>query len=166
MTEEPLPPTPSPKKGESPHPPPFFGEGVGGRGFFLFRFLVFAVFLGLWTWKLLEPNPVPESLSAQLSVFSPGDWRFWAAKSLHVGGYVFLTILAITLPVPRYWKWYFVGLLALHGVATEIGQTFVSNRFGSVRDVLIDWFGIGLGVCAWRLLHPRQSTSSGAFRSS
>ena len=46
MTEEPLPPTPSPKKGggaseetvTSPPsvltPPPFLGEGVGGRGFF------------------------------------------------------------------------------------------------------------------------------------
>ena len=159
MTEEPLPPTPSPKRGggdrteetiASSPAPPFLGEGVGGRG--VFRFLVFAVFLGLWTWKLLEPNPVPESVSARLLELHPGDdGRFYTAKSLHAGAYAFLTLLALTLPVPRYWKWYFVGLLALHGAATEIGQLFVQGRSGRVWDVLIDWLGIALGVLIWLL---------------
>lgn len=108
----------------------------------LVPFVAFAAVLGLWTWKLLEPNPVPPSLAL-------GDWQFWAAKALHVGVYAFLTLLAVTLPVPRHWRWFFVGLLALHGAATEIGQTFVPNRSGSVRDVLIDWLGIGLSVLVW-----------------
>jgi VanZ family protein len=108
---------------------------------------VFLVFLGLWTWKLLEPNPVPEVVSEHLK----GDSRFFAAKALHAGAYAFLTVLAVALPLKRYWRWFFVGLLALHGVATEIGQTFVPGRTGSVRDVLIDWAGVGAGVLFWFL---------------
>lgn len=110
----------------------------------------FAVFLGLWTWKLLEPKPVSEAVYEAIS-FGEGDWYFWVTKSLHAGGYAFLTVLAVALPVSRRWQWYFVGLLALHGVATEIGQTFVPNRSGSVRDVLVNWCGIGLAVLVWLL---------------
>ena len=109
------------------------------------------MFLGLWTWKLVEPNPVPEQLARRLS----GDERFAAAKALHAGGYAFLTVLAVALPVPNYWRWFLAGLLALHGVATEVAQTFVPNRFGSVRDVLIDWAGVLLGVVAWRVARRR-----------
>ncbi|MBY0461462.1 MAG: VanZ family protein [Gemmataceae bacterium] len=103
---------------------------------------MFAVFLGLWTWKLLEPYPVPESLAGRLGV----DWKFYLSKTLHCGAYAFLTVLAMTLPLRRYWRWYFVGLLLLHGVGTEIGQLYVPNRYGSVRDVVIDWVGVGLGL--------------------
>ena len=113
--------------------PPSLGRGLRGewvpslqrRGLYLHA-LVFLVFLGLWTWKLLEPNPVPEAISERLK----GDVRVFAAKSLHAGAYAFLTVLAVTLPVPNYWRWFLVGLLALHGVATEIGQTFVPGRDG------------------------------------
>jgi VanZ family protein len=106
------------------------------------------VFFGLWTWKLLEPNPVPEAVSEHLT----GDSRFFAAKALHAGAYAFLTVLAVTLPVRGYWRWFFVGLLLLHGIGTEIGQTFVPGRTGSVRDVLIDWVGVGAGLLLWRCL--------------
>jgi VanZ family protein len=115
---------------------------------------VFLVFLGLWTWKLLEPNPVPEAVSEHLK----GDLRFFAAKGLHAAAYAFLAVLAVTLPLKRHWRWFFVGLLALHGVATEIGQTFVPGRTGSVRDVLIDWAGVGAGVLFWFLARGAKNT--------
>jgi len=136
-------------------PLPFREGGAGGVGEparrFLPHLLILLVFLGLWTWKLVEPNPVPEQLARRLS----GDERFAAAKALHAGGYAFLTVLAVALPVPNYWRWFLAGLLALHGVATEVAQTFVPNRFGSVRDVLIDWAGVLLGVVAWRVARRR-----------
>lgn len=113
----------------------------------ILRFAIFLVFLGLWTWKLLEPYPVPEDLRDGLE---RAGLSFIAAKSLHAAGYAFLTILAFTLPVPKRWRWFLVLLLAWHGVATEIGQSFVPNRTGRVRDVLIDWLGIGLGLLAVR----------------
>ena len=167
--EEPTPPAPLPEgKGEKPlaasravrtsreaasgsraSSSPFpSGRGAGGGALRRLHVLALLVFLGLWTWKLLEPNPVPEAVSARLK----GDWRLLAAKSLHVGAYAFMTVLAVSLPVSGYWRWFLVVLLALHGVATEIGQTFVPGRGGSARDVLIDWAGVGLGVLCWFFL--------------
>jgi VanZ family protein len=110
--------------------------------------LIFVVFLSLWTWKLLEPHPVPEDLQDELN---RAGLSFVAAKSLHAAGYAFLTILAATLPAPQRWRYFLVGMLVLHGVATEIGQTFVPNRTGRVYDVLIDWVGItaGVGLVWW-----------------
>jgi VanZ family protein len=107
-------------------------------------FVAFAVVLAVWTWELLAENPVPPEVSALI----PDGWKFWLAKGLHVVGYAFLTVLAAVLPVPRLYFWLAVALLGLHGIATEIGQTFVNGRHGSVRDVLLDWAGVGLGLAA------------------
>ena len=107
------------------------------------RISVFSIVLVLWTWKLLEPSPVPDEIKEGLARFG---LQFAAAKSLHLVVYAILTILAITLPIPRRWGYFLVGLLVWHGVATEIGQRFVPNRTGSIRDVFIDWCGIALGT--------------------
>jgi VanZ family protein len=105
-------------------------------------FVIFLTFLGLWTWKLLEPAPVPEAIDQQI----PVDLKFWLAKSLHACAYAFLTVLTAFLPVRRSYFWVAVVVLALHGVGTEIGQYFIPSRNGCVRDVIIDWVGIGLGL--------------------
>jgi VanZ family protein len=110
---------------------------------------VFLVFLSLWTWKLLEPVPVPPRVVGGLSA----EIKFALAKTLHVGGYTFLTILAATLPLRRPWHVLFVLFLLLHGAASEIAQTYVPNRTGKVSDVVLDWLGVGLGAAAvqwWR----------------
>lgn len=157
ITDEPTPPSPRPEgkgvssgaaSGESSNVADFpSGRVVGSPRRLSLHLLVLLVFLGLWTWKLLDPNPVPEAVSAKLQ----SELRYVAAKCLHACAYGFLTLLAVTLPVPTYWRWFLAALLAAHGVATEIGQTFVPGRTGTVRDVLIDWAGIGLGLLAWRL---------------
>jgi ABC-type branched-subunit amino acid transport system permease subunit len=106
-------------------------------------FAVFALFLGLWTWKLLEPSPLPESVAAGLS----GDWKFWLAKFLHAGAYAFLTVLARWLPLRRGHFWLAVALLALHGAVTEFLQRYLDwGRNGCVRDVIVDCVGIGVGL--------------------
>ena len=134
-------------------PPLPKGSGVGGvsppR---LLHVLVLLTLFGLWTWKLLQERPVPEAISAQLTE----DERFGAAKSLHAVGYGTLTVLAVMLPVPNYWRWFFVGLLALHGAATEIAQTYIPGRTGRVMDVVIDWAGIILGVLIWQVQQARR----------
>jgi VanZ family protein len=146
----------SPEKGgeEVPFSPPsLLGKGAGGsgpsagRGLGLIpHLLLFLVFLGLWTWKLLEPVPVPPQMVSGLS----GQMRLILAKCLHLGGYTFLTVLALTLPASRGWRTFLFALLLLHGAGTEYGQTLVPNRTGKVTDVLIDWAGTALGVLAIR----------------
>lgn len=106
----------------------------------------FVSLLAVWTWKLLEPAPVPERLRLALDL---AGLAFLAAKFLHLTGYAVLTALGGSLVPGRRWRWAVVVFLALHGVGTEIGQTYVPNRTGRVRDVVIDWAGIALG--AWAL---------------
>lgn len=116
--------------------------------------VVFVFLLALWTYELLAENPVPDSVKRVI----PVEWRFWLAKSLHVCAYAVLTILAGLLPVPRVYFWLVIALLFLHGIATEVGQTYVAGRHGSIRDVLLDWAGVVLGVLVlWPMgrLRPR-----------
>jgi hypothetical protein len=117
---------------------------------------VFAVVLGVWTWKLLEPSPVPEQVLRGI----PTDWKFWLSKALHVGAYAFLTLLARWLPLRRMYFWWVVGFLAVHAIGTEIGQTYVPNRHGSAMDVAIDWAGIGTGLLVLRWWAIRRLPSS------
>jgi VanZ family protein len=125
---------------------------------FYLHTLTFLVFLGLWTWKLLEPHPVPEELSEGLAAL---ELNYLAAKSLHAGGYAFLTVLAGTLPVPQRWRYFLIGLLICHGVASEIGQYLMEvGRTGRVSDVLIDWVGITAGVLVIRWWDRRKPTTS------
>jgi VanZ family protein len=116
---------------------------------------LFLLFLGLWTWKLLEPSPIPPAINEGL----PTDLKFILSKLLHAGAYAFLTFLAARLPVRRPYFWLAVAALALHGMGTEIGQLYVPNRTGTVRDVLIDWFGIGLGLAGLRWAFGRPPTN-------
>lgn len=113
--------------------------------------LAFIAFLALWTWKLLQSQPVPEGVSVGLS----SGVKFGLAKSLHVCAYAFLTVLGGSLA--RRLRWWVVVLLVLHAIGTEIGQTFVPHRSGTVMDVLIDCCGIAGGLWAQRAATRRCS---------
>ena len=109
-------------------------------------FAVFALFLGLWTWKLLEPNPVPEPVVRGI----PTDLKFWLAKALHAGAYAFLTVLAAWLPLRRPYFW---GVVALPGTARGRQRDRPDIRpepSRLARDVVIDWVGIGMGLMVSR----------------
>lgn len=121
--------------------------------------LAFLALLALWTWKLLEPRPVPEAVTREIGLTFN---LFYVAKTLHAGVYAFLTILGTTLWPRR--RWWVVAFMLLHGVGTEVGQTFVPNRTGKVTDVLIDWAGIGCGVATvWWWSVRRMRRRSGHF---
>jgi VanZ family protein len=121
-------------------------------------FALFLLVLGLWSWKLLEPSPVPERVAGEI----PTDAKFILAKTAHAGAYALLTVLAAWLPIRRSYFWVVVATLAAHGIATEVGQWYVPNRHGSARDVLIDWGGIGLGLLALTYLAPTGKLRRGA----
>ena len=110
----------------------------------IFAAIVFFIGLTIWTWLLIEPKPVPETV---MELLSASDWlKFILAKLLHAAGYACLTLtLGIWLPARRMPLLLGITFMILHGVATEIIQTYV-ERHGCIRDVLIDWFGIAVGV--------------------
>jgi VanZ family protein len=99
--------------------------------------------LALWTVGLVIPDPGGGSDSA---------WRlsryFLVSKGMHLGVYALLAAGAAFLPGRGYWL---LGLLALHAALTEVAQTFVPARSGSIRDVLINLLGLLIGFClTWR----------------
>lgn len=114
--------------------------------------------LALWTWKLVQPQPVPEAV---LELLSWSEWaHFLAAKSLHLLGNTYLTVvLGVWVPRRRAPLVLAFTLMLAHGMATEIIQTFVPHRTGMARDVLIDWAGVWLGVLiGWRWWRPLLKT--------
>lgn len=120
--------------------------------------LLFWPALAVWTWKLVEPNPVPESILDWLEIF-----KYIAAKTLHLLGYAYLTVaLGMWVPRRRRPLMLALSLMLLHGLATEIAQTLVPNRSGRALDVLIDWTGVALGVLiGWRWWRPLFGFQSG-----
>ena len=109
----------------------------------------------VWTWLLLEPNPVPAAVKSFLGFW---DWAaFLVAKTLHAGVYATLALLAwcaAPAGAGRRWRQLALGLLVLHAAGTEVGQTYVPGRTGTVKDVVIDAVGIAAGVLLGRQLRP------------
>src|SRR5947209_5383186 len=90
--------------------------------------LLFAVF----TFGLLS-REAPHVGAAVL----PAALTFWAAKSVHLGGYALLSALVAWLPASRGVRVGLWLLLAAHAPATEYLQQFVEGRHASVTDVVI-----------------------------
>ena len=118
-------------------------------------FALFWPLLAAWTWLLVRPNPIPDVVDA-IGL----DWRFLAAKCLHGGTYAALAGLGRVWPAGPRGRWLVLGLLLLHGVGTEVAQTFVPNRSGCVRDVLVDWAGVAVGWTVMRSLARNRRLSS------
>ncbi len=100
--------------------------------------------LVLWSWLLIKPNPFPDTAK---ELENWGEWAtFLAAKTLHASCYAVLTLWVWVCWTGRLQRRLF-GLVILHGIASELGQYlgnlwFNTGRYGCVRDVLVDWFGV------------------------
>lgn len=119
------------------------------KPFPFFRMLhavVLTASLVLWTALLLDPNPVPPQLQ-------PEEWlKYFLAKSLHVCGYFWCTLLGILLFKSLTQRIVFVGFMVWHAIATEIIQSHIPTRTGTPQDVGFDYAGITLAclVVWWR----------------
>ncbi len=114
--------------------------------------LAIVLILTVWTWLLLKPNPVPTIIADNLLE----DLKFVIGKTLHFAAYAFLACCGTWRMQSANWKWIWLLLLG-HAIATELGQHYGSiyfdtHRTGSVRDVLIDLFGIAAGATLRRRL--------------
>lgn len=110
------------------------------------RWLVWAAALTVVTVALLtsEPAQVADEVLPEPTIFP-------LSKAVHITAYAMLAILTAWLPTSRRWRWQLLALLALHGFATELLQTWVPRRTGSVRDACFDLLGLAVGlVLTWR----------------
>jgi hypothetical protein len=142
--------------------PPTRRLRLGGR-LPLLAAAAFWPLLAVWTWKLLEPNPVPVAIDDALSFSAVA--KFVVAKCLHAGAYATLAGL-VWVWVPARWRWAAVAALLLHGVGTELAQHLMNvGRTGTWTDVLIDWAGTAAGlVAARRLLQASHRNESSLGR--
>jgi VanZ family protein len=109
----------------------------------------------VWTTALLTVFPVQMSHAVM-----PTTLHFPASKLLHVSVYAFLTVYLKWLPLGR-GRWLLLAFLSLHAAGTEFFQQFIPGRYGRFSDVLIDHFGIALGLALTRNYWlPRRSNGS------
>jgi hypothetical protein len=137
----------------------------GGKQFEMRRrWVVWWLYVGIWTWALLLPNPdrwvraliLPDTVAAGeghpvreklLHVVS----SFVFSKTLHVTGYALLAIVSGWQRVSGRYRWGLLGFMSLHALATEFLQTYAPGRHPSSRDVSLDHLGIALGVAvSWK----------------
>lgn len=122
--------------------------------------IAYSILLAVWTWLLLKPEPVPESLVGGIALFDPEMLFFLLAKSTHFCVYAGFAFLGGWLLRSR---WLIVALI-LHGAASEVGQWigahhFDTKRHGCVRDVLIDAAGVAAGSILIRQFRSRPMIS-------
>jgi VanZ family protein len=113
------------------------------------RWLMWSVFVVVWTAALLTTEPV----HVAHAVLAP-SFIFPTAKLLHVSSYSLLAILSGWLFVPFPWRWLMLVFMSLHAFGTEFLQQFVPERGPSLWDVGIDHVGIAIGLvlsCKWWL---------------
>src|SRR5262249_6506336 len=113
--------------------------------------------LAVWTAALLTPQPV-QAAQAVL----PPEMEFPTAKTLHVGAYAFLTVLACRLPRGGPCRWLPLAVLSLHGLGTEYLQQFVESRCGCWQDVGLDHVGIALGLLVGWIGWRKTESADGA----
>jgi VanZ family protein len=119
--------------------------------FLIVRWAVWVGFLLLWSTALLVPNPLdPFNRYVLGGNELPEDASFWIAKSVHVAAYAIAAILTGWLRVRSPWRWWLLAFWFVHACATELGQTFVPSRTGSLRDVALDWCGLLIGLALSR----------------
>jgi VanZ family protein len=110
------------------------------------RWALWSLCVAAWTALLVTTAPVHV-----MDQVLPATATFPVAKTGHVVGYAFLTVLSAWLRVRGDRRWLLLAFLSLHGMATEYVQTFVPERHGSWVDVGIDHLGIALGLMlSWK----------------
>lgn len=117
------------------------------------RWLIWIGVVVFWTIALEVPFPPPETIV-------PGDvetiesYKYFVAKTVHVGVYVLLTVLAGRLPVAPTQRWLLSAFLIAHAWGTEWLQELLRDycfRGGSLNDLGYDIAGILIGfILTWR----------------
>jgi len=106
-----------------------------------------AVLAVVWTILLVLPMPAEGNWPLRIT----HSLKFYVGKSFHVGAYMLLTVLAGWLQPRLRWRLVLLFFLMTHAAATEWVQLHVSNRTGTIQDVILDHIGIAVGLAlSWK----------------
>jgi VanZ family protein len=113
-----------------------------------YRWLIWAGFLLGWTYLLTFP--VPEPLLETTETIVPSR-RFYVAKTVHITGYLLLTVLTGWLAAPQRYRPLLMLFVMGHCVGTELIQEAFAHRTGSLLDVGLDQIGVLAGfLLSWK----------------
>lgn len=124
--------------------------------------VVFWIGLVVWTVLLVRPTTTFQPVSDELASWSD-LLPFLVSKALHLTAYAGLAATALWLFRRRWWV---VAAVAVHAVVGEVGQYagnewYATGRTGTVKDVLIDWVGIGIGCGLWWVVRKAVGRGDG-----
>ncbi|MCI0378170.1 MAG: VanZ family protein [Gemmataceae bacterium] len=111
------------------------------------RWLLWSLYVALWTVALLLPPEVPEAIVNHEII---RDRKFLIGKTVHIVAYAMMTILAGWLHAPPRWRLVLLAFLLIHPTVTELLQREV-DRTGLLEDVALDQIGVALGLAvSWK----------------
>jgi len=111
------------------------------------RWIVWSVYVVLWTIALVAPIPAPVTRTFQEVPLV----KIALAKSLHFLAYALLAGLSAWLRLSLRGRILLLFFVMFHASATELVQFLVGYRGGQVIDVVLDQAGILLGLIAtWK----------------
>jgi VanZ family protein len=112
-----------------------------------FRWLIWTVYVMLWTAALLWPaEQIPWNHELDML-----DLKIFIAKGLHISAYALLAVLCGWLHVTSRFRWLLMFFMAVHAAGTEFAQLYVPGRSGELYDVGFDLIGVGLGcLLSWK----------------
>ncbi|KKP97610.1 MAG: VanZ family protein [Parcubacteria group bacterium GW2011_GWD2_38_12] len=105
----------------------------------------------LWVWFIYYLSDQPSLKSS----FDP-LWDMLLRKIFHMiefGILAFLMSRTLGFYKVNGWKFWFLVLTVsfIYAVYDEVHQSFVQGRYGTIRDMLVDFNGAFLGVVVWHL---------------
>jgi VanZ family protein len=116
----------------------------------LYRWLLWLIFIVLWTAALLEPIPEGPWDLEPVTLFGV-ELKLLIAKAVHVSTYAALAVLTGWLRVPGRLRWLPLFFITVHGTLTELLQLLTPTRTGMLTDVGFDNVGVALGLLlSWK----------------
>lgn len=113
--------------------------------------LLYLLGAALWGCLIFYLSSLPDLKSALPS------WQdFILRKIAHISVFLILTyfLLSSLVKYTRFFIYFVIAAAILYAWLDEFHQAYVPFRVGSARDILIDSFGVLLGVWIYRYLPP------------
>jgi VanZ family protein len=117
------------------------------------RWLAWGIYVLLLTTALVLPMTAVGNWPVTISP----SRKFLLAKTGHVCAYALMTILSGWLRIPIRFRLPLLFFLMAHAAVTEWIQLNLSNRTGTLDDVVLDHLGIAAGlVLSWKWWSKNQ----------